>query len=99
MQEKKSEFCISTVRTQKSPTELRQSSVSLVRGLDIKHVSLLYLFCNLYVAMLFLNVRVLLPVAVAVGVTQEEHIECLSDGCEHILRGNEIRLEVTGCIN
>lgn len=36
--------------------------------------------------MLFLNVSVLLPVAIAIRVTQEEHIECLSDGCERILQ-------------
>lgn len=63
-------------------------------GLDLKYVSVyyyfkivsLYLFCNLYVAMLFLNISILLPVAIAVGITQKKDIKCLPNSCEDVLQ-------------
>lgn len=71
--------------------------------LDLKYVSMyyyfkmlsLYLFCNLYVAMFFLNISILLPVAIAVGVTQKEDIKCLPNSCEDVLQKRMKSIRIT----
>lgn len=45
-----------------------------------------YLFCSLNIVMFFLNVSILLPVAVAVGITHEEHIKCFPHSWKYILQ-------------
>lgn len=72
-------------------------------GLDLKYVSMyyyfeivsLYLFCNLYVAVLFLNISILLPVAITVGITQKEDIKCLSNSCENVLQRRMKSISIT----
>lgn len=52
----------------------------------LSHMTDFYLFCSLNIVVFFLDVSILLPIAVAVGITQEEYIECFSHSWKYILQ-------------